>query len=135
MKAVSLLDKHGYRKFGLILALFIVCVFGLFQPWMAERTMPLWPWIVAAGFVIWSLAFPVSLQIVYRPWMVVGHYLGLVNTNIILTLVFYVIFTPVALFFNVTGKDPMERKWKGGATETYWITSSKQPGNSLENIF
>lgn len=48
-----------------------------------------------------------------------AHALGWVNTRIILTVVYLLIFTPVALIFKVIGKDPMERKFE--EVNSYWV--------------
>ena len=48
-----------------------------------------------------------------------AHALGWVNTRIILTLVYLLIMTPLALIFKVIGKDPMNRKI--GEEGSYWI--------------
>lgn len=47
-----------------------------------------------------------------------AHLLGWVNTRIILTLVYLLIFTPVAVFFKLMRKDPMTRRFEG--SDTYW---------------
>lgn len=45
--------------------------------------------------------------------------LGWVNTRIILSLVYFLIFTPIALFFRLIGKDPMDRSFE--KRDSYWI--------------
>jgi len=47
-----------------------------------------------------------------------AHVLGWINTRIILTLVYFLIISPIALIFKVIGKDPMNLKYE--ETETYW---------------
>lgn len=47
-----------------------------------------------------------------------AHILGWINTRIILTLVYFLIISPLALLFKLIGKDPMNRKFT--TTETYW---------------
>ena len=54
-----------------------------------------------------------------------AHALGWVNTRIILTLVYYFVFTPLALIFRVVGKDPMNRKLQ--LVETYWVEREQVP--------
>lgn len=59
------------------------------------------------------------LKAFYKAWMKFAHALGWVNTRIILSLVYFIIFTPMALFFRVIGKDPMERRLE--TVSSYWI--------------
>ena len=54
-----------------------------------------------------------------------AHALGWVNTRIIHTLVYYLIFTPLALVFRVIGKDPMNRKFQAG--HSYWVVRENAP--------
>lgn len=63
------------------------------------------------------------LKAFYKSWMKFAHALGWVNTRIILTVVYLLIFTPVVLIFRLIGKDPMERKFK--KVNSYWI--KKEP--------
>lgn len=58
------------------------------------------------------------LKLLYRGWMKFAHVLGWVNTRIILTLVYLLIMTPLALIFKVLGKDPMNRRL--GGQDSYW---------------
>ena len=67
--------------------------------------------------------------------MYLGHYLGIVNTKIILGLIFYLVFTPVALFLKLFGRDPMDRKWKEETGASYWKPSNKQPRKHMENPY
>lgn len=48
-----------------------------------------------------------------------AHLLGWLNTRIILTLVYLLIFTPAALLFRLLGKDPMNRRFD--PVDSYWI--------------
>ena len=69
-----------------------------------------WAWIVSAVFAAVALVFPAALRPVYHIWMKIGHVLGWINTRLILGLVFFVLFAPLALLFKVFGRDPMDRK-------------------------
>lgn len=130
------LTKNDYRKFGLVMALFIALIFGLFLPWVLKiKVMPLWPWIVSSVFVLWSLVFPAGLKIVHKPWMQIGKILGIINTTIILGVIFFLVFTPVALFFKLVGKDFMDRKLNKAKTVSYWKTSTKQSKEHMENLY
>ena len=64
------------------------------------------------------------LKLLYRGWMKLAHVLGWVNTRIILSLVYFLIVTPLALIFKVIGKDPMCRKFD--EQDSYWIKRKSQ---------
>lgn len=58
------------------------------------------------------------MKAIYKAWMRFAHALGWVNTRIILSFVYFLIFTPLALIFRLMGKDPMDRRSE--AMDSYW---------------
>lgn len=127
MDEIEQLDKQGLRKFGLVTGAIVAGLFGLLLPWVFEAKLPLWPWYLAGA--LWTLAIliPVALNPVYHGWMRIGLVLGWINTRIILGIVFFVVFTPVALFMKVLGKDPMGRKLDAS------ISSYRVPSNTHQS--
>jgi hypothetical protein len=127
-------DRQELRKFGFVFATGLVLIFGLFFPWLLEKSSPYWPWIVAAVFAGSALILPQILKPVFILWMKIGHVLGWINTRIILGVVFFIIFAPVALFMRLFGKDPMHRRLDAAAS-TYRINSEKLPRERMERPF
>lgn len=132
---VDPLDKAGYRKFGLIMALAISFLFGLFFPFVLDKDLARWPWVLATLFLLSALLMPMQLAVIYKPWMVIGHVLGTINTKIILSIVFFLVFSPVALVLKVLGKDPMRRKLGDQSLTSYWQESKKQPKEHMEKVY
>ncbi len=62
---------------------------------------------------------PRTLGPVERAWLAVGAVLAWVNTRIILTLLFYVVVTPVALVMRLF-RDPLERRLDRDSA-SYWV--------------
>lgn len=127
-------DKQELRKFGFIFATGLVLIFGLFFPWLLEKASPSWPWIVAAVFAGSALILPQILKPVFIAWMKIGHVLGWINTRIILGVVFFLLFAPVALLMRLFGNDPMHRRLDEAA-KTYRINSEKLPRERMERPF
>ena len=127
-------DKKELRQFGLVFATGIALIFGLFLPWLFEHPWPLWPWIVAGVFTTTALLLPPVLRPVFWLWMKFGHVLGWINTRIILGLVFFVIFTPVALLFKVLGKDALKQRLDASAS-SYRIVSEQPPRDRMEKPY
>jgi hypothetical protein len=90
-------DKKGLRSFGLTMGIVIAGLFGLFFPWVFERAWPLWPFVVGGIFAVWGLALPMTLKRVYNGWMRFGLALSRITTPIIMGIVFYLLFTPMAI--------------------------------------
>lgn len=67
-----------------------------------------------------GLTVPMLLKPVYRVWMALAVVLGFIMTRVILTIVYYLIITPIGLLMRVFGKDPMQRRLDPDAP-SYWI--------------
>ena len=133
-------DKKTLREFGLVFAGGLIVFFGLLIPWIFDKPW-IWqeggargPWIAAAAFAGTGLILPQVLKPVYLLWMKLGHALGWINTRIILGVLFFVMFAPVALLMRVIGRDPLARQLDKSAT-TYRIASEKLPRERLERPF
>jgi len=61
---------------------------------------------------------PTLLRPVFKLWMKLAHAVGWFNTQVLLTIVFILIFIPIGFIMKLLGKDPMKRKMLSG--ETYW---------------
>jgi hypothetical protein len=127
-------DKQELRKFGLVFATAMVLIFGLFFPWLLERPWPTWPWIVAAAFAVPALLFPQVLKHVFLLWMKIGHALGWINSRIILGILFFLMFAPVALVLRLLGKDMLKQRLDASAT-TYRIASEQLPRDRMERPY
>ena len=127
-------DKQELRKFGLIFAGMFILIFALLLPWIWDKSSPLWAWIVAGVFAGTGLLLPMALTPVYHLWMKIGHVLGWINTRIILGLVFFVIFAPVALFLKLLGKDALKQRLDASAS-SYRIPSEQPPRDRMERPF
>jgi len=134
MIKIEALGRKGYRNFGLIMAGFVTVIFGIVLPFILNLEHSIWPFIVSVIFIFIAIGVPYLLKYIYVPWMVLGHFLGLFNTKIILTLVFLIVFVPMAFLLKLFGKDPMRRS-KNQIFETYWINSKKQSKEHMEKIY
>ena len=66
--------------------------------------------------------------------MFVGHCLGWVNTRILMTLMFYAVFTPAALVMRMIGRDAMTRRLDSSAT-SYRVLRTPRPPSHLSHPF
>lgn len=112
------------RKFGFLLAGVAAIVFAIFYWRTAEWT--LWLAAVGLGVLLVAVFFPRALKQVYTGWMALAIVLGFVSTHIILTIVYYLVITPIGLIMRVFAKDPLNRKINRSAG-TYWIPKIKEP--------
>ena len=70
---------------------------------------------------------PIILRPVFKLWLKIAHAVGWFNTQILLSIVFILIFIPIGLIMRLLGKDPMKRKMqeKGTYWEPYEIAGLK----------
>lgn len=66
-----------------------------------------------------GLFFPWLLAPFYRKWMTVASTIGRFQTKLLLSIVFYAIITPIALFFRIIRKDLLGVKTKPNII-SYW---------------
>jgi len=137
MHDVPVLDKKGLRKFGFTTGAIIVILFGLLLPWLRDRPLPWWPFSIAAILCIWALVAPVSLNLVYQPWMKVGLVLGWINTRIILGVVFWVIILPLGILLRLLKENKVLRMTNGFDTtaKTYWVLHPPTAHSNMEKPF
>jgi hypothetical protein len=127
-------DKKELRKFAFIMAGMVALFFGLIVPWIWSLGVVVWAWVVAAVFAVWGVVWPGGLGPVYKFWMRFGLIVGWVNSRIILSLVFFLMFTPAALVMRLLGKDPMNRKLEPEGN-SYRIDSQGAPPQHLERPY
>jgi large-conductance mechanosensitive channel len=128
------LDKKGLREFGVVTGAIVAGLFGLLLPWLLERPLPVWPWIVFAVLGAWGIIAPTTLRPVYRGWMRFGHFMGRIVTPIIMGLIFYLVITPIATVRKLLGKDSLARKLES-EVKSYRVESVKPSVENLKRPF
>jgi hypothetical protein len=128
------LDRKGLREFGLVTGGIVAVLFGLFFPWLLERPIPWWPWIIFGVLAVMGLAVPMALNPVYRTWMKFGLLMSKIMTPLIMGIVFFLTVTPMALLIRLLGKDYMARRLDRSA-QSYRIESQANPPKRLEKPF
>jgi O-antigen/teichoic acid export membrane protein len=128
------LDPKGLRSFGLTTGGIVAVLFGLLLPWLLDRSLPLWPWVLFAVLALAALLFPAGLRPVYRAWMRFGLLMSRITTPLILGLAFFLVVTPIALIRHLFGKDSMARAFDRAA-QSYRVASRKSTKDSLEKPY
>ncbi len=127
-------NKDELRKFGLTTGGLIIGLFGLLLPFVFGRHYALWPWIIGGALVIMALVLPAGLATFHKYWMRFSHVLGWINTRIILSLVFFLLVTPLGFLMRLFARDPMARKFDKQAT-SYRVASTTAPRDNLKRPF
>ena len=84
--------------------------------------------LLAIGIGIWILSL-ISTKVVrpiYLFWMAVAFPIGWVISHLILGLLYFGLFTPIAIVFKIMGRDALNRKIDKDA-KSYWIERDGKP--------
>lgn len=99
-----LLAIYYYLNFHVILSFIALsmsitfCLIGVFSP---ERLMPL-----------------------NKLWMQLGYFLGMIISPFVLGILFFTVFTPIAIIMRIVGRDELHLRVK--CKPTYWVNRDVQ---------
>jgi hypothetical protein len=90
---------------------------------------------IAFALVLMTLLLPALARRFHIGWMKLAGLLGYVNSRVLLSLVFYLLFVPYSLVARLVGRDPLNRRKRGRAS--YWIPreTTKQAKEQFERLF
>src|ERR1700676_1434089 len=110
--------ERELRKFGWLVGGVFVALATLM--WLRHK--PYFPYFLAPGVLLIVSGFlvPKILKYVYIAWMSVAIVIGFVVSNVILTVFFFLVITPIGLITRLLGKDFLALKIDREAP-TYWI--------------
>jgi hypothetical protein len=114
-------DESDLRSFGRVVGGVLIGIALLVAWWNG------WTWtttvLVLGGsggaLLVLGLAWPGALRPVYHVWMAVALALGFVMTRVLLTVVYYLMVTPIGLLRRVVGTPAFEDRPDPDA-DSYW---------------
>lgn len=109
--------KKELREFGVVVGV----VFGLFGGlfWWKGKDHYFFLLTVSIALVILGLIAPVLLKPLHKIWMAFAIILGWIMTRIILSILFYLVITPIGLLNRLSGKDMLDLKFDKNKN-SYW---------------
>jgi hypothetical protein len=117
-------SKAELRKFGLTVGL-AFAAFGTVSWWRGHELPPKVLWTLGVLLVVPGLVAPAILAPVRRAWMAFAAVLGHVNTRIILSILFYLVLTPIGFVLRLF-RDPMQRSL-ADRSGSQWIKRKLEP--------
>ena len=116
-------EKSDLRKFGTTIGV-ILLIIAWFLFWKEKESFQI---LLTFGVTlcILGIVIPFILKPIYWVWMIFATILGWIMTRVILSLLFYIIVTPIGLISRLFGKQFLELKWNKIDT-TYWNYRSKR---------
>ena len=127
-------DHAGLRRFGISIGLALPLIFMVLLPWLFDYRIPLWPVLIPLWLLPLAAVAPGLLYYPYRLWMAVFGVLGILNTYLILSLVFVFLITPMGLVLRLLGKLQYQKR-KSFSDHSNWQQSSAPEPKNLEETF
>ena len=115
------------RKFGWTFAILFFLVGAFSHPWMMA---------VGAALAVITLTRAHWLAPFKGAWMKFGEVLNRVVSPIVMGVIFFAVFTPVAIVMRLAGRDALARRYEPAAP-SYWKRRDP-PGpadDSFKNLF
>ena len=110
-------EKSDLRNFGITVGIILLIISG-FLFWKEKESFQIF---LAIGITLFltAIAKTAFLKPVYWIWMIFAIILGWFMTRVILSLLFYVVFTSIGLTLRFFGKQFLELRWDN-SKESYW---------------
>lgn len=116
---MSQTTQKELRNFGLLFGIVFTGI-GLYQLYAdTAETARLVLWILGALFLIAGATVPAALKPLHAGWMKFAFVLGWINTRIIITLIFYLVMTPIGFIMRIIKGDLLAEKLDKNKS-SYW---------------
>lgn len=103
-------DRRFLRQFSTFFLLFFGLIGTLRYLSLESPVTAYVLWTIGGTLGIMGLAFPAAMRYVYLAWMIAIYPLAWVVSHLLLTGIFLLVVTPLALLMRLTGRDPLHRR-------------------------
>jgi hypothetical protein len=89
--------------------------------WLLTKNETFGLWAMGIGVVVGAIGLTGTKLALpfYWAWLGIAFVMGSVMSRVIMTLIYYLVFTPMSLFGKLIGRDRLQLKKPKG--NTYWI--------------
>jgi hypothetical protein len=117
-------SPRALKRFGFMVGS-VILVLGCVLLWRQRGAG--WPFTSIGAFLVIAAGLaPRSLKWVHAPWMIIALALGWIVTRILLTIVFFLVVTPIGLLQRLFGKRVIEVAFDADAA-SYWQARTASP--------
>jgi hypothetical protein len=118
-------SRKELRTFGLSLGGACLVWAGILW-WRGKPDAARWLVMAAPVLAVIGLTVPIALRPLHAVWMPMAKAVARALTWLLLTLVYYLVFTPYGMLMRILGKDPLQRRLDRSAS-SYWIRRQDGP--------
>lgn len=119
-------EKRELRNFGITFGVVLGLLGGLLW-WKGKDTYTIFI-ILSLVFFFFGLVLPNLLKPLQKAWMALAVVLGWFMTKVILSILFYLVFTSIGLGSRLFGKKFLDMKIDN-SKKSYWRYRESQPFN------
>ena len=118
------------RSFGIVF--FVVFLIIALLPLINEENLRIWSLIISLIFLILGLINSKILSPLNKIWFKFGVFLGKIISPIVMSVVFFLVVTPIAILMRILKKDLLNLKINNN--KSYWIEKNKSKSR-MKNQF
>jgi len=119
------------RSFGITFSA-VFLIIGIW-PLLNNEPIRIWSIVISLIFLLFGLMNSTLLTPFNKIWFKFGILLGSIVSPIAMSMVFFIVVTPIGICMRLFRKDILNRKFDKNAN-SYWISRNK-PSGSLKNQF
>jgi multisubunit Na+/H+ antiporter MnhG subunit len=124
--------KSEWKKFGIALGIFLSIIATI----LLLKKKSIYIYFYGAGLfsILAALTVPIVIKPVFILFLYIAFVLGWVMTRVILSILFYLVISPIGLILKLFGKRFLDLKFSRKET-SYWIDSAVKANKeeSVEN--
>lgn len=124
------MKKSSNKNFGL--TFFVIFFIISFYPFFIGNKINFWFLFISLTFLIFSLLNPKILNPLNIIWTKFGILLGKILSPLIMSLVYFLVMTPISFYLKLINKDVLNLK--KNYSNTYW-EKKKDESTSMKNQF
>jgi len=118
------------RSFGIVF--FVVFLIIALFPLINEGNLRIWSLTISLIFLILGLINSKILSPLNKIWFKFGLLLGKIISPIVMSIVFFLVVTPIGILMKILKKDLLNLKINNN--KSYWIEKS-EPKSKMKNQF
>ena len=117
--------KTEWKKFGIALGI----ILSIIATVLLIQKKSLFIYFYGAGlfFIVAALVVPIVVKPVFILFLYIAHVLGWVMTRVILSILFYLVITPIGHILKLFGKKFLDMEFSR-EKESYWIETTEEEG-------
>ena len=106
------ISKKQLREFGFLIGFGFPIIIGWLLPLLSGHTFRTWTLLLGSLALLLAIFNPKFLYFPYKKWVSLGHFLGWINSHLILGIIFFFVVFPISIFMKFFDYDPLRLKNK-----------------------